>query len=132
MFAQSKTGLAADRVYFDDNHDFVTKTVGTEYRLRSEFVESLFILSQITQDPIYTEWGWEVFENINRHCKTQGGFTTVGNVNSVEGDLVDEAPSYFTAKTIKYLFLLFHPDSTVDLQKTILTSGGHLLPIFIE
>ncbi len=31
------------------------------YILRPETVESLFILYRVTGDPIYQEWGWEIF-----------------------------------------------------------------------
>lgn len=31
------------------------------YILRPETVESLFILHRVTGDPIYQDWGWEIF-----------------------------------------------------------------------
>ncbi len=31
------------------------------YILRPETVESLFVLYRVTGDPIYQDWGWEIF-----------------------------------------------------------------------
>lgn len=132
MFASTPSGLAADRVYFDDTHDFVTKSVGTEYKLRSEVAEALFVLHEVTEDPIYVEWGWEIFESIVKKCKTEGGFATYSDVNNSNAELVDEAQSFFTAKTMKYFYLLFSPKRLVDLQEVLFTNGGHMLPIFVK
>ena len=132
MFKSSPTGLAADRIYFNENEDFVTKTVGTEYKLRSEVIEALYVLHETTEDPIYVEWGWEIFESIMKHCTTEGGFAAYRDVKSKEGDLVDEVQSFFPAKTLKYLYLLVSPKRVVELKKVLFTNGGHMLPISIE
>lgn len=130
MFKSTPSGLGADRVYFDENHDFLTKSVGTEYKLRSEVIEAFFVLHEITEDPIYVEWGWEIFENMVNRCKTEGGFATYSDVNSSSAELADEAQSFFTAKTLKYFYLLFSPSRLVELQEVLFTNGGHMLPIF--
>ena len=41
--------------------------------LRPETVESFFVLYQLTGDPVYREWGWEVFQAIEKYCKTEAG-----------------------------------------------------------
>ena len=42
--------------------------------LRPEAAESLFILHQLTGNPLYREWGWEMFSALEKHCKTQWGY----------------------------------------------------------
>ena len=36
-------------------------------------------------------------------------------------------PSYFLAETLKYLYLIFAPDETLDLDRLVLTTEAHLL-----
>jgi hypothetical protein len=37
--------------------------------------------------------------------------------------------SFFFAETIKYAYLIFAPESTLDLKKTVLTTEAHPLKI---
>ena len=60
MYARTKTGLAPEIVKFRSDHDFYIEPQDAFYILRPEAVESFFILNQLTGDPIYREWGWEV------------------------------------------------------------------------
>ena len=39
--------------------DVTAKPRHSDYTLRPEVLESLFILHKLTGDPIYREWGWE-------------------------------------------------------------------------
>ena len=41
----------------------------SNYHLRPEIVETFFILNQLTGDPVYREWGWEIFMSIEKFCK---------------------------------------------------------------
>jgi hypothetical protein len=36
---------------------------------RPETVECLFMMWRITKDPIYREWGWEIFKAFREHCE---------------------------------------------------------------
>ncbi|KAL9106707.1 MAG: hypothetical protein Q9227_008276 [Pyrenula ochraceoflavens] len=54
---------------------------------RPETVESLFYMYRITRDPIYREWGWEMFRSFIRHTAVRDkvtekvyAFTSLGNV----------------------------------------------------
>ena len=44
------------------------------YILRPEAVESLFYLHHLTGDPIYREWGWEMWSAIHAKCRTTYGY----------------------------------------------------------
>jgi hypothetical protein len=37
----------------------------------------------------------------------------------------DLMPSYFLAETLKYLYLLFAPDSVLDLDKVVFNTEAH-------
>lgn len=51
--------------------------------LRPETVESLFIAYQQSGDPIYREWGWEIFQAFEKHCKVEtGGYASIDDVDS--------------------------------------------------
>jgi mannosyl-oligosaccharide alpha-1,2-mannosidase len=41
--------------------------------LRPETVESLFVAFHLSGDPIYREWGWEIFQAFEKHCKLPNG-----------------------------------------------------------
>lgn len=66
------------------------------------------------------EWGWEVFQSIEKYCKTKYGYGSLRNVNSVDPDNIDDRmESFFLAETLKYLYLLFDPDSEIDILQKV-------------
>ena len=87
----------------------------SHYLLRPEAVESFFVLHHITGDPIYREWGWEIFLAIERFCKLPTAYGSYKNVLDPNVKLDDRMESFFLAETLKYLFLLFDPDSDLDI-----------------
>mmetsp|Transcript_22339 Transcript_22339/g.33387 ORF Transcript_22339/g.33387 Transcript_22339/m.33387 type:complete len:124 (+) Transcript_22339:135-506(+) len=100
------------------------------YILRPETVESLFILNYLTGDPIYREWGWEIFQSIEKYCKTEIAYASLTNVDE-PGSVEDRMESFFLAETLKYLYLLFDPDTEVDiLNKHVFNTEAHPTRIF--
>ena len=64
--------------------------------LRPETLESLFYLWRITNDPIYREWGWEIFEAFERHARVEtGGYASVDDVRSAHPRKRDKMESFF-------------------------------------
>jgi hypothetical protein len=101
------------------------------YLLRPEAVESMFILNKLTGDPIYREWGWEVFQAIERYCRTKHGYGSLPNVEDTMASPRDKMESFFLAETLKYLYLLQDPDTEVDiLNKHVFNTEAHPLKIF--
>ncbi len=95
------------------------------YPLRPEIVESAYYLHRLTGDPKYLEMGRTFFEGIVKHCRTEAGYTTLKDVVTKEkGDLM---PSYFLTETLKYFYLLFAPDSTLDFDKVVFNTEAHPL-----
>ncbi len=100
------------------------RVVHAGYPLRPEIMESAYTLYTSTKDPKYLEMGRTFFEGLVRHCRTDAGYTTLKNVVTKEkGDLM---PSYFLAETLKYLYLLFAPE-TLKFDDVIFNTEAHPL-----
>ena len=106
--------------------DYRTMTVvEPDYPLRPEIVESAYYLYRYTKDPRYLEMGKTFFEDLEKYCRTEDGYTVLKSVVTKEkGDLM---PSYFLAETLKYLYLLFSPDDPVDFAHVVFNTEAHPL-----
>ena len=108
------------------------KPISQSNLLRPEVVESLFYLHRATGDPIYREWGWNIFRAIDRWAKAPGGgYLVTQQVNSLPPVLGHKMESFFLAETLKYLFLLFSDDpQLLPLDKWVFNTEAHPLPIW--
>jgi len=101
------------------------KVLHAGYQLRPEIIESAYYLHRYTKDPRYLEMGRTFLEALVTHCRTEDGYTTLKSVVTKEkGDVM---PSYFLAETLKYLYLLFAPDETLDLRRVVFNTEAHPL-----
>uniref|UniRef100_A0A7S4N8K7 alpha-1,2-Mannosidase n=1 Tax=Odontella aurita TaxID=265563 RepID=A0A7S4N8K7_9STRA len=134
MYARMKTGISPEFVAFGkDSNDFTVGHNAAFYILRPETVESFFVLNQLTGDPAYREWGWEVFQSIERYCRTDIAYGSLTNVNNPGAAPEDRMESFFLAETIKYLYLLFDPDTEVDIvNKHVFNTEAHPMRILPE
>jgi mannosidase alpha-like ER degradation enhancer 2 len=58
-----------------------------------------------------------------RSCKTDAGYASLSNVETkTKKDIME---SYFLAETLKYLYLLFAPRETLDLDKVVFNTEAH-------
>ena len=130
MYARMPTGISPEYVQFYNGEDFDIGHGGPHYLLRPETVESFFVLYHLTGDPIYREWGWEVFQAIERYCKTEAGYGKLNNVRSFRSP-EDSMESFFMAETLKYLYLLFDPETPIDLlHKHVFNTEAHPMRTF--
>jgi Glycosyl hydrolase family 47 len=91
----------------------------------------MFILNKLTGDPIYREWGWEVFQAIEKYCKVKHGYGSLRNVADITASPNDKMESFFLAETLKYLYLLQDPETEVDiLNKHVFNTEAHPLRMF--
>ena len=136
MYARMNTGISPEYVRFVGGKDFTIGPGAPHYLLRPEAVESFYILNYLTGDPVYREWGWEVFCAIERYCKTNIAYGKLADVSNVNRAPEDNMESFFLAETLKYLYLLQDPDSEVDiLEKHVFNTEAHpmrLLPLIKE
>ncbi len=130
MYASTKTGLSPEIVAKWKESGPVPDKSSPYYMLRPEAVESFYILHQLTGDPVYREWGWEVFQSIEKYCKTSIAYGHHPNVQDIHAKPEDNMESFFLGETLKYLYLLFDPDSEVDLEKYVFNTEAHPLRIF--
>jgi len=126
MWQSTPTKLAPETTIFDTTITSKSKN----YLLRPETLESLYYLHYFTRDPIYREWGWDIFEAIKRNCKNDIGYAAFANVDSARDGHLDEMPSYFFSETLKYAYLLFSPVDTLDLNDWVFNTEGHPLKAF--
>lgn len=138
MYKQTKTGLAPEIVHFHDqpgtySSDFYIKPHDAHNLQRPETVESLFILWRLTKNPIYREWGWEIFQSFEKYTALVGdaGYTSLDDVTSVSGNYRDNMESFWLSETLKYLYLLFDDDDHgLDLSQVVFSTEAHPFPTF--
>jgi hypothetical protein len=131
MYARMETGISPEYIQFKDGEDFVAADDAPHYLLRPEAVESMFILNQLTGDPIYREWGWEIFQAIEKYCRTEFAYGALSNVHYPANPPDNKMESFFLAETLKYLYLLQDPDTEIDiLEKHVFNTEAHPLRIF--
>ncbi|KAJ0404974.1 hypothetical protein P43SY_004891 [Pythium insidiosum] len=147
FYAAQPTGLAPEVL---DGENLEVRNGGKHYILRPEVSESLYILHQVTGDPVYQDWGWRIFEAINTHCRVDYAFAAYRDVRTpreqqffdpkrdVEGrqkwELTlheDRMETFFAAETLKYLYLLMDPENEyVSIDTHVFTTEAHPLSMF--
>jgi len=93
------------------------------YALRPEIVESTYYLYHYTKDPKYTAMGKEMFDDLVKYCRTDVAYAGLKSVETKEKN--DYMHSFVLAETFKYFYLLFAPEKTVDLKKTVFNTEAH-------
>ena len=130
IYSRMETGIAPEIVMFDTTkNDFYVKPRDRHYLLRPETVESFFVLYRVTGDPMYREWGWEVFQAIERHCRVAAGYSGIRDVTTPDVQHDNQQQSFFLAETLKYLYLLFSSSDVVSLDEYVFNTEGHPLPV---
>lgn len=111
---QQPTGIGAEYSRFTPE---MTPGHDASYKLRPETVESLFVMWRVTGDVKFREWGWEIWQNIDRHCRVEGGYAALMDVRQPQRK-EDKMESFFLAETLKYLYLLFSPNDLIPIFPT--------------
>jgi mannosidase alpha-like ER degradation enhancer 2 len=106
--------------------DYTTmRAIAPGYQLRPEIIESAYYLEFFTKDQRYQEMGSTFILSLVRYCKTDAGFAALSDVETKSKK--DSMESYFLAETLKYLYLLFAPRETLDLNKVVFNTEAHPL-----
>jgi ER degradation enhancer, mannosidase alpha-like 2 len=95
------------------------------YPLRPEIIESAYYLYFYTKDARYQEMASTFLAGLVRCCKADAGYSALKNVETREKS--DRMQSYFLAETLKYLYLLYAPRETLDLNKVVFNTEAHPL-----
>ncbi|DAZ95638.1 TPA: hypothetical protein N0F65_002267 [Lagenidium giganteum] len=120
MYHKQPTGLSPDVVEFPN-----MRASDASHRLRPEVVESLFYLWRTTKDPKYRDYGWEMFQSLEKHAKAKYGYGAVLDVTRKPTQVVDKMESFFLAETLKYHYLLQAPNSVIPLDKYVFNTEAH-------
>ncbi|KAF9307465.1 hypothetical protein BGZ74_000024 [Mortierella antarctica] len=147
MYRQTETGLAAEIVYwvkkleqvahkqepeYFAGSDFIINNRDGHNWLRPETVESLFYLWRLTKNEMYREWGWKIFEAIEKYSKVStGGYSSIHDIRRKDHiEYSDKMETFFLAETLKYLYLLFGPEEVLPLDQYVFNTEAHPLPVF--
>ena len=101
------------------------KITSPGYQLRPEIIESAYYLNFFAKDQRYQEMGSSFILSLVRYCKTDAGYAALSDVQAKTKK--DSMESYFLAETLKYLYLLFAPRETLDLNKVVFNTEAHPL-----
>ncbi|KAF4671690.1 Mannosyl-oligosaccharide 1,2-alpha-mannosidase IB [Perkinsus chesapeaki] len=133
MYARSKTGLGPEVAEFNmhaaKGEDLHYKTADAHYILRPEVIESIFYMHYFTGDPKYRVWAHEMMSALNKHAKVEYGYSAVYNINEIPAKTKNEQESFFTAETLKYLYLTLAPRHVLNLDEYVLNTEAHPLKI---
>lgn len=65
-----------------------------------ETVESLFIAYRLTKDNRYRDYGWGIFQAIEKHCRIEtGGYATILNVDDIPVQHEDKMETFLMVST---------------------------------
>jgi mannosidase alpha-like ER degradation enhancer 2 len=93
------------------------------YELRPEIMESTYYLYHFTHDPKYLAMGQTFFDGLVKYCRTDDAYAALADVKSKRKR--DSMESFFFAETLKYLYLLYAPESTLDFDSIIFNTEAH-------
>ena len=86
------------------------------------------VLWRVTRNPIYREWGWNIFQSFEKHCRVRGGgYSGLKDVTVPAPAHSGKMESFFTAETVKYLWLLFADSAIVPLDEWVFNTEAHPL-----
>jgi ER degradation enhancer, mannosidase alpha-like 2 len=107
-----------------DTLDYATMQIkDANYPLRPEIIESAYYLYHYTHDPKYLAMGQTFFDSLMKYCRTDTGFAALSDVRTKQK--TDSMESFFFAETMKYLYLLFAPPSTLDFDSVVFNTEAH-------
>jgi hypothetical protein len=56
---------------------------------------------RVTGDGQYREWGWQIFESFNKHCRVStGGYAGIEDVQKVPAKQVDRMETFWLGETL--------------------------------
>lgn len=95
------------------------------YQLRPEIIESTYYLYHLTGDAKYLSMGQTFLQSLLKYCRTRDAFAALDDVRSKQKS--DSMESFFFAETLKYLYLLYAPPSTLDFNAIVFNTEAHPL-----
>jgi mannosidase alpha-like ER degradation enhancer 2 len=94
-----------------------------DYVLRPENIESAYYLYHFTHEEKYLQMGKQMFDNLQKYCRSEAGYTALNDV--ITKERTDDMESFFFAETLKYFYLLFDDGQSLDFDKVIFNTEAH-------
>ncbi|CAG2178448.1 unnamed protein product, partial [Oppiella nova] len=129
-YARTATHIGPEAFYFTDREEAVALNNHEKYYiLRPEVIESYFYLWRLTHDQRFRDYAWSAAQAIQRHCRTDYGFSGIRNTSDVQSAKDDVQQTFFLAETLKYLYLIFSSDDLISLDDWVFNTEAHPFPI---
>ncbi|EWC47234.1 hypothetical protein DRE_03353 [Drechslerella stenobrocha 248] len=104
------------------------------YNLRPEVVESYFYGWRITGQEKYRAWAWDAFTAIVNATTAEWGYSEVASVMATPAseeerrrNFRDTSESFWSAETLKYLYLTFSEPELCSLDNWVFNTEAHPL-----
>ncbi|KAF9927803.1 hypothetical protein BGZ75_006467 [Mortierella antarctica] len=134
-YHHSETGIGPEAMKFDLGQKsgtfvakpdtFYSRSISNKsYILRPETLESLWILYRLTGEKKYQDQAWEIFQALEKSCRTKIAYSGLRDVNQ-PGSYDDKMESFFMAETMKYLYLMFSTPDVISLDDFVLNTEAH-------
>ena len=66
-----------------------------------ETVESLFVAYRLTGDQQYRDWGWNIYQAIEKHCRiSSGGYASILNVDRLPVEFEDKMETFLMVRVV--------------------------------
>jgi len=136
MYTLTDSHLAPELTIFDmtaegSQPDMLVPDNAPWNLLRPEALEALFYMHYYTGDPKYRLWASDILTAFEQHSKGKYGFTSVDDVRQQKPRQRDSQESFFLAETLKYLYLVFAPHDTLNLDHFVLNTEAHPLKLTV-
>lgn len=93
---------------------------------RPEAIESVWYMYRITGDPAWQEKGWNMWQSVISHVRTEIAASAINGVNIPDGaTFIDKMESFWLAETLKYFYLLYSDPDVVSLDDWVLNTEAH-------
>jgi mannosidase alpha-like ER degradation enhancer 2 len=107
-----------------ERYDYAKKKiVSPVYPLRPEIIESTYYLYHYTHDAKYLAMGVVYYNALVKYSRNDVAYAELSDVTTkTQGDSME---SFFFAEDMKYLYLLFAPEETLDFNAVIFNTEAH-------
>ncbi|KAG0212417.1 maturation of Asn-linked oligosaccharides protein [Mortierella sp. GBA30] len=112
--------------YMDNQHGFYITI--SDYLLRPEVLQSNLYAWRSTGDMKYYQAALRALQQIQQFAivPANGGAAGLNDVNNAAAGGIDDTESFFFSGVLKYLYLTFDDPNKFNLDKYVLSYGGHL------
>lgn len=107
--------------------DGFVKVRDARYMLRPEAIESVFYMWRITGDHTWREAAWRMWEAIVKETETEMAFASIEDVKKHASSKADSMETFWMGETLKYFYLIFDDESTINLDEWVLNTEAHPL-----